>query len=109
MNTREYSSIQEHRVAKKLGGKVVANSGATRFNKGDVIVNNILIECKTCTKPKDSFSIKKEWLTKNKEEAFASGLDYSMLAIDFGTADDYFIIDKELAIKLIEVLKNEKT
>ncbi len=90
-------------------GKVVANSGATKFNKGDVLVNNILIECKTSTKPKDSFSIKKEWLEKNKEEAFSMGLDYSILTIDFGSNDDYFIIDRELVTKLIEVIKDEKT
>ncbi len=109
MNTREFSSKQEHRIAKMFDGKVVANSGATRFNKGDVIINNILVECKTSTKPKDSFSIKKEWLEKNKEEAFSMGLDYSLLAIDFGSGDDYFVIDKLLAVKLIEVLKDEKS
>ena len=108
MDTREFSSRQEHRIAKKLGGKVVANSGATKFNKGDVVVNNILVECKTAVSPKESFSIKKEWLKKNKEEAFEMGLRYSMLAIDFGSADDYFIINKELAVKLVELLSEEK-
>ena len=109
MDTRKFSSKQEHRIAKMFDGKVVANSGATKFNKGDVLVNNILIECKTSTKPKDSFSIKKEWLEKNKEEAFSMGLDYSILTIDFGSNDDYFIIDRELVTKLIEVIKDEKT
>lgn len=107
MNTREFSSKQEHRVAKMFDGKVVANSGATTFNKGDVIVGKILIECKTATKPKDSFSIKKEWLEKSKEEAFSLGLDYSILAIDFGSEDDYFIINKELAKILINKLKDD--
>ena len=109
MNTREFSSKQEHRIAKMFDGKVVANSGATRFNKGDVVVDNVLIECKTTTKPKDSFSIKKEWLIKNKEEAFSLGKDYSMLAIDFGSGDDYFVIDKELAKILMEVIRDEKS
>lgn len=108
MNTREFSSIQEHRVAKMLGGKVVANSGATKFNKGDVRVGNMLIECKTSTKEKDSFSIKKEWLDKNKEEAFASGIRYSCLAIDFGSKNDFFIIDRELMQILIETINMEE-
>ena len=108
MNTRQFSSAQEHRIAKMFDGKVVANSGATRFNKGDVLVDKILVECKTSTKPKDSFSIKKEWLEKNKEEAFSLGLDYSILAIDFGSEDDYFVIDKNLAKILIDTLKESK-
>ena len=105
MNTREFSSKQESRVAKLLNGKVVANSGATKFNKGDVIVDKMLIECKTSTTEKSSFSIKKEWLKKNKEEAFESGLNYSALAIDFGSSDDYFIIDSKLMKILMEALK----
>ena len=36
MDTRHYSKKQEKRVAKNLGGKVNANSGATGFYKGDV-------------------------------------------------------------------------
>ncbi len=105
MDTRKFSSKQEHRIAKMFDGKVVANSGATRFNKGDVVVDDVLIECKTSTKPKEAFSIKKEWLEKNKEEAFEMGLSHSILAIDFGSEDDYFIIDKALAKLLIETIK----
>ena len=107
-NTRKFSSAQEHRVAKILGGKVVANSGATKFNKGDVLLNNILVECKTCITPKESFSIKKEWLNKNKEEAFSMGVRYSALAIDFGQGADYVVIDINLAKKLFELLEKEE-
>ena len=107
MNTREFSSKQERRIAKNFDGKVVANSGATRFNKGDVRVGDVLIECKTATKEKDSFSIKKEWLKKNKEEAFEMGLSYSAIAIDFGSDEDYFIIDKELFRMLLEKISEE--
>lgn len=107
MNTREFSSKQEHRIAKNFDGKVVANSGATRFNKGDVRVGDVLIECKTATKEKDSFSIKKEWLKKNKEEAFEMGLSYSAIAIDFGSDEDYFIIDKELFRMLLEKISED--
>ena len=55
--TRWYSSKQEKAVAKAVGGKQVANSGATAFNKGDVSIGQIcLIECKTCTKAQKSFA-----------------------------------------------------
>ena len=69
-STRYYSSLQESKVAKILKGNTVSNSGAGHFAKGDVIVDeaDLLVECKTVTKEKNSFSIKKEWLDKNLEE-----------------------------------------
>ena len=33
LTTRDCSSIQEHRVANKLNGRVNSNSGAGHFNK----------------------------------------------------------------------------
>lgn len=107
MNTRKFSQEQENRIAKKLGGKVVSNSGATRFNKGDVRANFLLIECKTSTTPKDSFSIKLDWLEKNQKEAFSMGLSNAVLAIDFGQAKDYFIIDERLMKLLLEKLRED--
>ena len=105
MNTRKYSSKQEKRVAKDIGGKVTSNSGATRFYKGDISTDSMLIECKTKTTTSKSVSIKKEWLGKLKEERFAMGKSYSSLAFDFGDGEDYFIIDKKLMQILIEKLK----
>ena len=37
--TRWYSNKQEKHIAKELGGKKVPNSGATAFNKGDVVLD----------------------------------------------------------------------
>lgn len=107
MNTRAFSRKQENKVAKMVNGKVVSNSGATAFNKGDVRTDKILIECKTCTKEKKSFSIKKEWLTKNKDEAFAMGKQYSVLAFDFGDGENYFVLDKNLFKKLVNYIEEE--
>ena len=71
--TRFYSNRQEKKVAKIVNGKQTANSGASAFSKGDVKTESgWLIECKTLTEPKKSHTIKKEWLIKNAEEAFAS-------------------------------------
>lgn len=103
--TRFYSNRQEKAVAKALGGKQTANSGATPFVKGDVRVKDWLIECKTATIEKQSFSIKKEWLEKNKEEAFETGYSNSALCFDFGdNGTRYYIIDE----KTFKQLKEDK-
>lgn len=105
--TRFYSKRQEDKVAKTLGGRRTANSGATKWSKGDVTLKDWLIECKTCTELKKSFSIKKEWLDKNREEAFAMNKSYSALAFDFGDGEQHYIIDERLFKELVEHLKEE--
>ncbi len=94
--TRWYSNRQEKSVAKAIGGRQTANSGATDFSKGDVTTDTWLIECKTATSEKQSFSIKREWLKKNREEAFSMGKDYSALVFDFGdNGERYYIVDEK--------------
>lgn len=94
--TRFYSNRQEKAVAKVVKGKQTSNSGATTFNKGDVTTDDWLIECKTATSEKQSFSIKKEWLKKNKEEAFAMNKSYNALCFDYGdNGNRYYIIDEK--------------
>ena len=108
--TREASAIQEKRVSNKLGGFVTPNSGAGYFKKGDIQIPNagLLVECKTCIVPKKSFSIKKEWLEKNKQELFGSGLSNSIIAFNFGyeEKDDYYVIDDKLMKFLVESLED---
>ena len=106
--TRFYSKRQENNVAKVLNGKRTANSGATPFSKGDVNTDNWLIECKTSTTEKQSFSIKREWLDKNKEEAFAMRKDYNALCFDFGdNGKRYYVIDEKTFKELVEMTKEE--
>ena len=109
--TRYASNIQEDRVAKKLGGKRTPDSGATVWRKGDIHIESAstLCECKTCMTPKDSFSIKKEWIQKNKEEAFANRLSHTVIAFNFNYEDseDYYVIDDRLMKFLIEKLEEE--
>ena len=94
--TRFYSNRQEKAVAKIIKGKQRANSGATEFKKGDVTTEDWLIECKTATTEKASFSIKRDWLDKNKEEAFAMNKSYNALCFDFGdNGNRYYIIDEK--------------
>ena len=103
--TRYYSTEQEKHIAKELGGKRQSNSGATTFQKGDVVTEDWLIEAKTVTKEQSSFSIKKEWLEKNKEEAFGMRKRHNALAFNFGDDQNYYVVDEKTFKKLIEALR----
>lgn len=101
--TRFYSNKQEKSVAKAVDGKQTLNSGATPFQKGDIQTKSFLIECKTKTELSKSMTIQKEWITKNKEEAFAMRKPYSALVFNFGPdSENYYIIDQ----KLFNLLQN---
>lgn len=110
-STRYASQTQENRVAKKLGGTVNANSGAGKFNKSDVVVKSasLSIECKTCMTEKGSFSIKKDWIKKHKDEAWSNRLSNSVIAFNFfyGDKEDYYVIDDKLMRFLVEKLEEE--
>lgn len=110
--TREASSVQEKRVSEKLGGIISPNSGAGKWKKGDIQIPEagLLIECKTCMKPKQSFSIKKEWLEKNNEESFFNRLDNTVIAFNFDYTDknDYYVINDKLMKFLVDCLTEEK-
>lgn len=107
-STREASTIQEKQIAKSINGKRTANSGATKFDKGDIVAGNWLVEAKTCMQPKKSFSIKQDWLIKLKEEQYATSKLYSSLCFDFG--DDkgrYYILDESTFRYVKEILDKE--
>jgi hypothetical protein len=93
--TRHFSKKQEKRGSELLGLRVTANSGATAFAKGDARDQNLLVEFKTLTKPQQSHSLKKEWFTKNQEEAFATGRRFSAVAFDFGDGEDYIAVSTQ--------------
>lgn len=110
-STRYYSDIQEKSVCKLLGATQQSNSGAGKYRKGDVIQHesSMLIECKTVMTDKDSFSIKKDWITKNKEERFTQRLSNSCIAFNFGPGQpNYFIIDEKLMRFLVDKLSEEE-
>ena len=105
--TRFYSSKQEKRIAKAVSGERVVNSGATAFSKGDVRTDEWLFEAKTKTSESQSFSIKKEWLLKNREEMFAMGKSYNALVFDFGDGNNYYVLDEKTFLKMKEALEND--
>ena len=108
-STRYYSGRQERKVAKAVGGRQVANSGAPTFVAGDVITDQFLIECKTKTADCKSFTIKEDWLLKNEEEAFAMGRD-SALCFDFGPSANkrYYIVSERLFDLLQQYMQEDK-
>lgn len=107
--TRDVSKAQETRIAKALGGRRTANSGATKFSKGDIIISKEwLIEAKTAMQPKKSFSIKQEWLNKMREEKYAMGKNHCALCFDFGDEKDrYYIVDENTFKMMVDLLREE--
>lgn len=96
--TRYYSKIQEEAVAKAVGGRQTANSGATDFGgKSDVLSKQFAIECKTKTTVSESIAIKKAWFEKQKQEAVFMGKPYSAIVFNFGPDEEnHYIIDEYL-------------
>lgn len=124
MDTRKYSTAQEDRIVQKfrgLGARKISNSGAGAFSKGDVEICRLdrsgnsaptnkylcLVEAKTVTKEQESFSIKKEWLAKLREEAFGMGYSEHALVFDFGDGKDYAVIDISFFEYLMSLLLEE--
>ncbi len=111
-STRYFSTIQEEYICKKFNATRQPNSGASLFRKGDCVNYNasLLLECKTTTSDKDSFSIKKDWIEKNKDEAFTQRVFNGCIAFNFGpNQSNYFVIDEKLMKFLVEKLEEENS
>ena len=106
--TRYYSKRQEDAVAKKLGGSRTKNSGATFSEKGDVLTDQFLLECKVKTTHSETMTVHKDWITKNAKEALFMGKPYSAVVFSFGPDEEnYYIINDELFEVLIDALNNK--
>jgi len=109
LSTRYYSSQQEKSVAKTIGGKTTPNSGARPYTKGDIVKasdysdpenyaaqESWMLEAKTSMTDKQSFAIKKQWLTTLKEEAFQAGKTNYALVFSFGPKQpNYYILSED--------------
>lgn len=106
--TRYFSSIQENSIAEAVEGKQTKNSGATMWQKGDVMTDKWLLEAKTKMTNSKSFSIKKEWLDKIKDEALFMGKEYEALVFNFGPdKPNYYIINESTFQELLEYQNNK--
>lgn len=110
-STRYYSNQHENSVCIALGGRRNANSGAGKFTGGDVTIPScgLLVECKTTMKDKDSFTVKKEWIEKINQEAFATRNNNSVVCFNFGPLQkNYYVISEKLMKFLVEKLSEEE-
>lgn len=107
--TRFYSSRQEKKIAKAVGGKQVANSGATAFSKGDVRNDLFLLEAKTHTEFRENFTVKHGWIDKNREEAFQMGKRHSALVLDWGDGEQHYLISEKDFLEYLAYLREVNT
>lgn len=103
MATKDFSSIQEKRVAKRHSGEVQLGSGAVGLTglKGDVKVSasenwSFLAECKTsATKPgqagKRSLTLHKSWIKDVQTHAFDMGKSMGIVVVSFDNKEDFYL------------------
>ena len=61
-------------------------------------------------KPQSSFSIKKDWLIKLKEEQYAMNKMYSTLCFDFGDEKDrYYVLDENTFKYVMELIDKDNS
>ena len=109
-STRFYSTNHENSICKALNAQRQSNSGAGNFQKGDVVHKeaDMLIEAKCSMSSKSSFSIKKDWLEKNKEESFYIRRSSNALCFNFEPeGNNYYVINEKLMKFLIEKLSED--
>lgn len=96
-STRFFSSRQERYIAKEFNGKQTVNSGSAKFNGGDVVLQDFLIEAKTTMTPKKSFSIKKDWIDKVEQERKGLQIPHSALVFQFEPdGENFFVVNEKL-------------
>lgn len=109
--TRYYSDKQEKSIAKAVGGRQTANSGATAYSKGDVTEGDRtgwLLEAKTCMKDQKSFTMQEEWFIKNRSESIFMKKDYSAVVFNFGpNKPNYYCIDENTFLEMKEALEEK--
>ena len=86
MSTKDFSSIQENKVADYLGFCVVSGSGARDCHPGDIIGKEWLGECKTHISKVSRISFKLDVWKKICDEAIAKHR-YPVLIVDEGSQE----------------------
>jgi len=75
-------------IAKATGGRVVANSGATPWSKGDIRYDDCLLEHKQTGKK--SFKLNEDLLSKHFYDSALAGKDAAVM-IEF---KDYYLVGR---------------
>lgn len=105
--TRFYSKRQEDQIAKSLGGSRQLNSGATKFAKGDVIVDEWVIEAKTKVTPSETLVFHKDWMTSVEEERKDMLKSYAAVCFSFGDGENYYAMDEKTFKFLLSISRGE--
>ena len=105
-STKYISSLQEKQVAKNLNANIVPGSGGGKWQKGDVSLDDWLLECKTSMSPKNSYSIKKDVINKIKKQSFEMQKENYALVFNFGPGEKNYVIIDENTFKYL--LENQK-
>ena len=105
--TRFYSKRQEDAIAKSLGGTRQVNSGATNFAKGDVIVDEWVIEAKTKITPSETITFHKDWLTGIEAERAQMLKSYAAVCFSFGDGQNYYAMDEKTFKFLLAISRGD--
>ena len=110
MTTRYFSDKQEKHIARVTGGKVQSNSGGTKFGGGDVHTDKFFIEAKTPTKEQISFTIKKDWIIKQREQAYEQGKEEAVLAFRFdpNIDNDLYVLSQRQFLEYLRYKEMEE-
>ncbi|UYX56037.1 hypothetical protein M3Y14_34210 (plasmid) [Bacillus thuringiensis] len=109
--TKKYNHAVKE--AKDIARRQLA-SGALHFALGDMITEEALTAAlaefkergTTDSRGAKQITIKKEWLTKLKEEARQMGRDYYFLPFTFkGSTDDYVAMEYDMLLRYIQTIQ----
>ena len=108
-------TIAQH--IKETEANMTLNSGATKQEKGDILIKgylNVMIECKTQLPVRsrgiNQFTIKREWLEKIARESEERDQDLWTLVFSFSEQEyqSYAIMDKEMFIEMITTMISDR-
>lgn len=105
--TRFFSKRQEDSVAKALGGARQLNSGAGNMGKGDVTVDDWVVECKTKVTPSETMTLHKDWFKSVEADRAAEAKSYSAVCFSFGDGVNYYAVDERTFKFLLSISRGE--
>ncbi len=97
---------QEAKLANKLGGRVTKQSGAGRFQKGDVRIKGLVMVEAKHTKHR-SFSVTAETIDKIEKQATMSSGELPVIHVEIeGGAREVYVVPAWVMETLLEMAKD---
>ena len=107
MSTKDFSNIQEHKVAEFLGWNIISGSGSRACRPGDIYSNQWLGECKTHIDSGHKIEFKYSVWCKIADEA-ASKFKFPVLIVDDGSQridHTWCLIDMNISVPYGAIVK----